>query len=194
MLESEAWQSLSLAARRVLDCVMLEHMAHAGAENGNLVVTYTNFEVFGVRRNSIKTAIEQATACGLLIITQKGRPSAGQDRWPTRYALGWLPMSDGAAARNRWKAWRKPRAKAPIGQDIDSSNGSDTRENRRNPGPPVTETPPAPSSESATCETAEIGNCPVAEARPGEKTSARDGMPGLPKFLDRRRSLADTAA
>ena len=113
MLESEAWNYLSRAGRRVIDRVILEHKAHAGTENGNLAVTYDDFVKFGIRRSSLHGAIKTAAATGLLVITQKGRPSKGPDRWPTRYALGWLPMSDGAPALNRWKAWRKPRPRGP---------------------------------------------------------------------------------
>jgi len=84
---------------------MLEHMAHAGSENGNLTVTYTDFTKFGLRRGSIRTAISELVERGLLVVTQKGRPSTGPDRWPTKYALGWLPLNDGAAASNRWKTY-----------------------------------------------------------------------------------------
>jgi hypothetical protein len=128
MIESEAWCSLSLAARRVVDRVVIEHMSHAGTENGNLVVTYKDFVRFGIRRGSLSAAIAEAVATGLLIMTEKGRPSTGPDRWPTHYALGWLPTSDGASALNRWKAWRKRRPTAPIPGNIDSSYGSGTRE------------------------------------------------------------------
>jgi hypothetical protein len=86
--------------------VALEHMAHGGTENGNLVVTYDDFERAGIRRMSIKQALAEVTGTGLVLITERGRPSVGVDRWPTRYALGWLPLHDGSAPSNRWKAWR----------------------------------------------------------------------------------------
>lgn len=105
MLESDALRSLSLAARRVIDRVCIEHMLHAGTENGNLAVTYNDFTKFGIRRGTIAAAIKEAVAAGLLIVTQKGRPSVGPDRWPTRYALGWLPLYDASPAPNRWKGW-----------------------------------------------------------------------------------------
>jgi hypothetical protein len=103
MLESDAWCSLSLAARKVLERVMLEHMAHGGTENGSLVVTYADFEKFGIRRKSIKSAITEAAALGFILITEKGRRSVGPSRWPARYALDWLPLKDGTPPRNRWK-------------------------------------------------------------------------------------------
>jgi len=73
MLESEAWCSLSLAARRVIDRVMIEHMLHAGTENGNLIVTYRDFRKCGIRGSSIKPAISEAGERGLLITIAKGR-------------------------------------------------------------------------------------------------------------------------
>jgi hypothetical protein len=105
MLESDAWHSAPINTRRVVERVILEHMAHAGTMNGELVVTFADFEKFGIRLGSIAGAIKDAVGRGLIIITQKGRASRGEDRWPSRYALAWLPMRNGAAAPNRWKGW-----------------------------------------------------------------------------------------
>ena len=106
MIESDAWCKLSLAATRIVYRVAIEHMLHAGTENGNLIVTYNDFEKFGIRRGSIKAAIDEAVAKGWILITERGRPSTGQARWPTRYALGWLPLKDGTPPLNRWKRWK----------------------------------------------------------------------------------------
>jgi hypothetical protein len=43
LLESAAMRSLSVNGRRVLDRIRLEHMAHAGLENGRLKVTWDDF-------------------------------------------------------------------------------------------------------------------------------------------------------
>ena len=152
LLESEAWRTMSRAAMLVVFRLMLEHMAHAGTENGNLVVTYGDFVKFGVHREALPRAIAEAAARGLIIVTERGRASTGPDRWPSRYALGWLPRFDGAPAMNRWKAWHLPRASLPIGGNIESSTESRTRENGGNPGALVRKTVPAPSTESRTGE------------------------------------------
>jgi hypothetical protein len=162
MIESDAWRSLSRQAQLVIDRVMIEHMLHAGTENGNLVVTYADFEKFGIRRMSLKAAIAEAVATGLLTITLKGRPSVGPDRWPTRYALGWLPLRDGAAAPNRWKAWCKP---SPIPGNIESSSDSATRENGRKPRSLVAKTLPGKKTLRA------VGGGTAASG--GEDTAAR---------------------
>jgi hypothetical protein len=132
MLESDAWCSLRLPARRVIDRLCIEHMAHGGTENGQLVVTYRDFRRFGLHGGQIGPGIKQAVATGFVIITEKGKPSTGADRWPTKYALGWLPLKDGSAAPNRWKAWRP---KGPITRNIDSAPDSRCRETRANPSP-----------------------------------------------------------
>ena len=172
MLESDAWRSLSRQARRVIDRVMIEHMAHAGTENGNLAVTYADFVAFGCRREALAHAITEAVATGLLLITEKGRRSAGLDRWPNRFALGWLPLYDGAAAPNRWKAWCKP---SPIPGNIESSTGTGTRETGRKPKALVPKTPLAPSTGNGTREMAETLNSPVAKPVPGKKISPKAG-------------------
>jgi hypothetical protein len=87
MLESEAWRLLPAAAKMVVFRIAIEHMHHAGTENGNLAVTYDDFVQYGVRRNSIRQAVEHAVQHGFTVITERGRRSIGADRWPTRYAL-----------------------------------------------------------------------------------------------------------
>jgi hypothetical protein len=155
MLESEAWCSLSRGAFRVVCRVILEHLAHGGTFNGNLPVTYADFVKYGCRRESLKEDIAEAAACGLIVVTQKGRASIGPDRWPSKYALGWLPRFDGAPPANRWKAWRKPpepQAVAPIARNIESSTGCAPRENGANPRALWAKTPLAPAGENAPRE------------------------------------------
>lgn len=151
LIEFDAWRSMSRAARLVVDRIMLEHMAHAGTENGNLVVTYADFVKFGVRRESLPVAIADAAARGLITVTERGRASTGPDRWPSRYALGWLPLFDGAPALNRWKAW-SPHRSLPTGGNIESSTGTGTREKGGKPWALVPKTPLAPSTGSGTGE------------------------------------------
>ncbi len=203
MIESQAWTSLSRAARLVVDRVMIEHMAHAGSENGRLVVTYSDFVKFGIRRASLKSAITEAAAKGFILVVEKGRPSTGPERWPAKYALGWLPLFDAAAALNKWKAWTKPSSGTPIPGNIESSIGTGTREDRRNPRPLVSKVLLDSSTENGTSTLAEIASSPVAKSGSGkmdlaEATALQDAdarpfepsqiipFPELPAFLDRR--------
>ena len=64
---------LSLAARRILDVLEIEHCRHGRRDNGRLVCTYSNFEQGGVRRGSICGALRELVAVGLIEITRSGR-------------------------------------------------------------------------------------------------------------------------
>ena len=96
-LESAAWRTAPINTRRVVDRLILEHMAHGGTMNGELICTYKDFEKWGIRHQSLIAAIQDALSRGLVNITQQGRASRGENRQPSKYALGWLPLRDGSA-------------------------------------------------------------------------------------------------
>ena len=48
LLESTAWRSLSIHARRLIDFLLIEHMRHGGRENGRLLAPRRQFEAFGI--------------------------------------------------------------------------------------------------------------------------------------------------
>jgi hypothetical protein len=103
MLEFEAWTAMSLAARMIVDRVLIEHMSHAGRMNGELIVTYDQFEAYGIRRRSIPKAIAEAVALGFLDVIHRGRRSYGSVNRPSVYGLTWLPRLDLTPASNRWR-------------------------------------------------------------------------------------------
>jgi hypothetical protein len=90
LLESLSMRVLSLAERRALDRIEFEHMAHGGAENGKLPVTYADFEKWGVRRDSIAGAIRALAALGLIEITRHGYAGAADKREPNLYRLTYI--------------------------------------------------------------------------------------------------------
>jgi len=102
LLESDAWQSLSINARRLIDFLLLEHMAHAGRENGNLKATYGQLEKFGLTPNRIAAAIAEAENAGLVDCHRGGM------RVATTYRLTFYPLPDGTAPTHRWKQYRAP--------------------------------------------------------------------------------------
>lgn len=102
MLESEAWAAMPLAARLVVERIAIEHLAHGGGENGRLIVTYDDFEKFGVRRKSIVQAIAVAVSLGWIDVV-RGRRNSGPIRHPSRYRLTWLATTEDLAPTNRWK-------------------------------------------------------------------------------------------
>lgn len=105
MLNSPAMKSLTAAARLTLDRLMIEHMAHAGSENGNLICTHKDIAAHGVRHSSIADAIRLLEYTGLIRV-QKGRFFKGEHT-PNKYRLTWLASFEGMSAHpatNEWKA------------------------------------------------------------------------------------------
>jgi len=52
MLESPAFQVLSLSGRRILDRLEIEHAHHGGRDNGELPCAFDGFEDYGIHRHS----------------------------------------------------------------------------------------------------------------------------------------------
>ena len=91
MLKSPAWRALSLSAHRLLDRIEIEHASHGGTENGNLPVTYDDFESYGIHRHAVAPAMREAEALGFIEITEHGR--AGNAAWsrPNKFRLTYRP-------------------------------------------------------------------------------------------------------
>jgi hypothetical protein len=100
LLSSEAWRSLSINARRFIDFLLIEHMNHAGTENGRLMATYAQLESHGLHPNKIKPAIDDCEQRGLVECQRGGM------RVATTYRLTWLPDRDGTPASNNWKIFK----------------------------------------------------------------------------------------
>lgn len=119
-MESLAWRSLSLAGRQVLDLVMLEHMAHAGCMNGDLIVSYDDFVKSGIDRRSIAKAIDLCVCLGFLDLIQRGIRAYGPSRRPSVYGLTWLDRCDRTFATNRWRNIRTDQDVAAATAEVES--------------------------------------------------------------------------
>jgi hypothetical protein len=113
MLESPALGSLSSSSLRALARLMLEHLRHAGWENGNLACTYSDFERYGIRRASISRAIGDLIEKGFVRVSVQGGRCYGAGSRPSRYRLTWIGTLDGSPT-NEWKAYQ------PISPDAKS--------------------------------------------------------------------------
>jgi hypothetical protein len=69
LLSSAAWQAMRINERRILDRLMLEHMAHGGVENGKLRVSHRQFIKYGVTKNEVATSIRGLQQRGLICVT-----------------------------------------------------------------------------------------------------------------------------
>src|SRR5688572_16246709 len=76
MMESPAWGAMTLAARKVVDRIIIKYLEER-TRNGELVVLYDDFEKFGIRRSSILEAIAIASGLGWIDVTIRGTRSYG---------------------------------------------------------------------------------------------------------------------
>ncbi len=102
MLRSPAYCVLSLSARRVLDRIEIEHMAHGGVENGKLPVTYEHFAEYGVHRHCIAAALRECIALGFIEITEPGQAGNAEFRRPALYRLTYL-FTNRANPTDEWR-------------------------------------------------------------------------------------------
>jgi hypothetical protein len=91
MLESYAYRALSQSAHRVLSRVEIELARHGGNDNGNLPVTYADFQAYGIDRHAIRPAISEAIALGFLEITECGTAGNREFRSPNKFRLTYRP-------------------------------------------------------------------------------------------------------
>ena len=101
LMESPAWRSLSPNGRKVMDRVLIEHMSHGGSENGNLIVTHSDFAGYGVTRRLITQAINEVEFLGLAIPKRGGRWHGTNHA--TKFRITWMCDRTGAPATNEWK-------------------------------------------------------------------------------------------
>jgi hypothetical protein len=102
-LESPAYRALSLSGHRVLARIQLEHLEHAGKENGKLPVTFRDFNEYGVHWNAIAPGIREVRALGFIRITQEGWSGNGEWCRPNKFALTHLPTKDNPKPTEDWK-------------------------------------------------------------------------------------------
>lgn len=93
--ESPGFRALTMPPRRILDFLELEHMAHAGTENGQLLAPYKQLVAFGVSRRDICPGLDMLEAFGIIRRTERGERLEGRPK-ASKYALTWLPTHDGA--------------------------------------------------------------------------------------------------
>jgi hypothetical protein len=104
MLQSPAFRVLSLPALRFIDRLEIELARHAGKKNGKLIVTYKDFQEYGVRRNSVAQAQAEVVRLGFVEVTTRGRAAYGEFRCPNKYRLTYRPIrEDGTGPTDEWR-------------------------------------------------------------------------------------------
>ena len=107
LLNSLAWKSMSVNCHKLVDCLLLEHCNHAGLANGNLICTYNQFQEYGLTRNMIRPAIEEASFLGL-VKHQRGERVFAKNQ-PNSYRITFYGTSEARDPTNEWKRITKER-------------------------------------------------------------------------------------
>lgn len=101
LLQSEAWRARSINCIRLIDFLICEHGHHRGLENGNLMATYDQLQKFGLSRDLIRAAVDEAKSLGLIRVVRGGRWA--QTNQPSKYTLTFYGKADGSPPTNDWK-------------------------------------------------------------------------------------------
>jgi hypothetical protein len=143
MLESASYQVLSLSAHRALARIEIEFAhnggegAKRGNENGKLIVTFDDFERYGIHRRSIAPAIRELEALGFIEITERGRAGNAEYRLPHKFRLTyrdtkrnrptheWRRIETIEAAIAKSEEARRPHKKnrSPVAENTEPSGG-----------------------------------------------------------------------
>jgi hypothetical protein len=105
LLASDAWRSLSVNGRRLLDFLMLEQLRHGGKANGRIKAPYRQLVDFGIGDHLVAPAIRETEELGLIECHHGGM------RVATTFALAWLPLADGKLAAGAWRDYHNPSLK-----------------------------------------------------------------------------------
>ncbi len=103
LLESPANRALNLSERRALSRIEIELAHHGGADNGRLPVTFDDFNMYGINRNSIAPALRTLATLGFIEVTEIGRSGNGEWRRPNLFRLTFHSVRAQAPSND----WRK---------------------------------------------------------------------------------------
>jgi hypothetical protein len=102
MMESPAFQVLSLGGHRALARIEIELAHHGGCDNGRLPVTFEHFAEYGMDRHAIAPALRELCALGFVEITEHGRAGNAEFRRPNQFRLTYRPVGN-AKPTDEWK-------------------------------------------------------------------------------------------
>ncbi len=116
VLESNAYQSLSINARRVIDRLIVENGRHNRLENGELRVSARQFHEWGVTKDCLTPAIRELEERGLIEVSLG--EATGALRSPLLFRLTFYGTLE-KSATNEWRNWTSQQwPNSPTGQNI----------------------------------------------------------------------------
>jgi hypothetical protein len=163
MMESPAYRVLSLSAHRALSRIEIEWAHHGGQDNGQLPVTFDDFERYGLHRHAIGPALAELEALGFVVITEKGKMARAADyRRPNKFLLTSRPVNKGADQIHKWKMFKTMEEAEAVAEASRKASGEKKKPPVRKPHrEPVRK--PHHGGQIASAETAPLA---VAETAP----------------------------
>ena len=79
LLTSPSWRCKSALVSRLLEFLEIEHMNHAGSENGFLLAPYSQLHEFGISRKYVRSTIVEAQGLKLLDVKRGSKKSDGKN-------------------------------------------------------------------------------------------------------------------
>lgn len=86
LLTSPAWKHKSASVGKLLDFLFIEHLSHAGKENGNLLAPYKQLCDSGIGKQYINLVIQEAEELGLVVCDRGVRKNVC-DSYPNKFRL-----------------------------------------------------------------------------------------------------------
>jgi hypothetical protein len=134
MMESPAYRVLSLSAHRALSRIEIEWAHHGGRDNGQLPVTFDDFERYGVNRHAIGPALAELETLGFIVLTEKGKMARAADyRRPNKFLLTSRPTNKGADPLHNWKRIMTMQEAQAIAEAARTLSGEKKKEPVRKP-------------------------------------------------------------
>ncbi|RWL47203.1 MAG: hypothetical protein EOR60_09570 [Mesorhizobium sp.] len=106
---SPPWRLAPVPLRRMLERLEIEHMRHGGMNNGQLFVSFGQFQAANISRRKIAATLELGSALGLVETIRTDQP-AGDLRGPNSYRLTYVPAKGCTARTDEWKRIDEERA------------------------------------------------------------------------------------
>jgi hypothetical protein len=103
LLSSDAWRTMSINERRIIDLLLIENMNHAGTSNGLLRISHRQFIRSGVTKNAVAPAIRGLEQRGL--VRHDAAATDGSIRGYYMYRLTFLPACYKAPS-DEWRLYR----------------------------------------------------------------------------------------
>lgn len=102
LVVSFPWRKRPIPLMRIIERLEIEDMRHAGGENGNLYVSYTQFVAYGISRSAIRPMLDLGVEIGLIAIIQ-AENWVGDLRPENAYRLTYLPAKGQKAPSDEWR-------------------------------------------------------------------------------------------